>query len=152
MVERILAKVEVASSRLVSRSRSSLVVASKRATRKRKREVSTSLFFRRPNRAEHARSVAAMVRFRRRGSKAAMQRTANPSRWVRLPPAPPDFSRRIPRRLAGVLAAVTVATALGGCGVIALPCRVASAGLKAIPVVGHVAAVPTDVCAKVIDP
>ncbi len=43
-------------------------------------------------------------------------------------------------------------SALGGCGVLALPCRVASAGLKAVPVVGHVAAVPTDVCAKVIDP
>ena len=44
------------------------------------------------------------------------------------------------------------ASALGGCGVVALPCRVASAGLKAIPVVGHAAAVPTDVCAAVIDP
>jgi hypothetical protein len=37
------------------------------------------------------------------------------------------------------------------CGVMAAPCRVASAGLKMIPVVGGVAAVPTDTCAAVID-
>ena len=42
--------------------------------------------------------------------------------------------------------------ALGGCGVVALPCRVASAGLKAVPVVGHPAAAPTDACAATIDP
>ena len=30
--------------------------------------------------------------------------------------------------------------------------RVASAGIKMIPVIGHAAAVPTDVCAGVIDP
>lgn len=40
---------------------------------------------------------------------------------------------------------------LGGCGLAAAPCRVASAGLKIVPVVGHVAAVPTDTCAAVID-
>lgn len=34
----------------------------------------------------------------------------------------------------------------------AAPCRVASAGLKIIPVVGHVAAAPTDACATAIDP
>jgi hypothetical protein len=39
-----------------------------------------------------------------------------------------------------------------GCGVMAAPCRIASAGIKMVPVVGHVAAVPTDVCAEVIDP
>ncbi|MCE1163297.1 DUF6726 family protein [Thiomonas intermedia] len=43
-------------------------------------------------------------------------------------------------------------SALSGCGVVAAPCRVASAGLKMVPVVGHVAAAPTDVCADVIDP
>ncbi|WP_051849189.1 DUF6726 family protein [Thiomonas sp. FB-Cd] len=49
--------------------------------------------------------------------------------------------------------AVLMATAaLSGCGVMAAPCRVASAGIKMIPVVGHVAAAPTDVCAAVIDP
>lgn len=41
---------------------------------------------------------------------------------------------------------------LGGCGVAAAPCRVASAGLKMVPLVGHVAAAPTDACADVIDP
>ncbi|MGF6966805.1 hypothetical protein OKW43_003833 [Paraburkholderia sp. WC7.3g] len=30
--------------------------------------------------------------------------------------------------------------------------RVASAGLKIVPIVGHVAAAPTDACADVIDP
>lgn len=44
------------------------------------------------------------------------------------------------------------ALTLSGCGVVAAPCRVASAGLKMIPVIGHVAAAPTDVCAGVIDP
>lgn len=41
---------------------------------------------------------------------------------------------------------------LGGCGLFAAPCRVASAGLKIVPVVGHVAAAPTDACANAIDP
>jgi hypothetical protein len=41
---------------------------------------------------------------------------------------------------------------LAGCGVAAAPCRVASAGLKMIPLVGHAAAVPTDSCAEAIDP
>jgi hypothetical protein len=52
-----------------------------------------------------------------------------------------------------VLAAL-VAASLGvsGCGLAAAPCRVASAGLKIVPIVGHVAAAPTDACAEVIDP
>ncbi|TWG88679.1 hypothetical protein L602_001100001110 [Cupriavidus gilardii J11] len=41
--------------------------------------------------------------------------------------------------------------ALGGCGLLAAPCRVASAGLKIVPVVGDVAALPTDACAEIID-
>lgn len=41
---------------------------------------------------------------------------------------------------------------LAGCGAVAAPCRVGSAGLKAVPLVGHVAAAPTDACAGVIDP
>jgi hypothetical protein len=44
------------------------------------------------------------------------------------------------------------ALALSGCGVIAAPCRIGSAGLKAVPLVGHVAAAPTDACADTIDP
>jgi len=41
---------------------------------------------------------------------------------------------------------------LGGCGVLAAPCRIASAVIKMVPVIGHPAAVPTDTCAAVIDP
>ena len=41
---------------------------------------------------------------------------------------------------------------LAGCGAVAAPCRVASAGLKIVPLVGHAAATPTDACAEVIDP
>lgn len=45
-----------------------------------------------------------------------------------------------------------LAAGLGGCGLAAAPCRIASAGLKIVPVVGHAAAAPTDACADVIDP
>jgi hypothetical protein len=44
------------------------------------------------------------------------------------------------------------ALALSGCGVVAAPCRIGSAGLKAVPLVGHIAAAPTDACADAIDP
>ncbi len=40
---------------------------------------------------------------------------------------------------------------LSGCGVAAAPCRVASAGLEMIPLIGGLAAAPTDGCAAVID-
>ena len=40
---------------------------------------------------------------------------------------------------------------LSGCGLVAAPCRVASAALKIVPVVGHAAAAPTDACADIID-
>jgi len=40
---------------------------------------------------------------------------------------------------------------LSGCELAAAPCRVASAALKIVPVVGHVAAAPTDACADIID-
>jgi hypothetical protein len=59
--------------------------------------------------------------------------------------------RIFPTRLR--LAAVFLACAvLSGCGVVAAPCRVVSAGLKIIPLVGHAAATPTDACATAIDP
>ncbi len=51
-----------------------------------------------------------------------------------------------------ILIAAPIITAVAGCGVVAAPCRIVSAGLKMVPVVGHVAAVPTDACAAVIDP
>ena len=41
---------------------------------------------------------------------------------------------------------------LSGCGLFAAPCRVGSAVIKIIPVVGHPAAAPTDACASAIDP
>jgi hypothetical protein len=47
---------------------------------------------------------------------------------------------------------LAMAVALSGCGLVAAPCRVTSAGLKIVPVVGQVAAAPTDACANVIDP
>jgi hypothetical protein len=51
------------------------------------------------------------------------------------------------------LAALFLAcAALSGCGVVAAPCRVVSAGLKIVPLVGHAAATPTDACAEAIDP
>lgn len=40
---------------------------------------------------------------------------------------------------------------LSDCGLAAAPCRVTSAVLKIVPVVGHVAAAPTDACADIID-
>ena len=49
-------------------------------------------------------------------------------------------------------AAIATLALLGGCGVAAAPCRVSSAALKMVPLVGHVAATPTDACADVIDP
>lgn len=41
---------------------------------------------------------------------------------------------------------------LSGCGVLAAPCRLGSAVIKMVPVVGHTAALPTDACAAMIDP
>lgn len=42
--------------------------------------------------------------------------------------------------------------ALGGCAVAAIPCKVGSAVLDAVPVVGGTAATATDACATAIDP
>ncbi|AWU99580.1 hypothetical protein FPJ27_32030 [Burkholderia sp. MS455] len=55
-------------------------------------------------------------------------------------------------RIGKLGAALALAASLAGCGLAAAPCRVASAGLKIVPLVGHVAAAPTDACADVIDP
>lgn len=52
-------------------------------------------------------------------------------------------------RIAAVLLLPAV---LGGCGVLAAPCRIGSAVIKMVPVVGKAAALPTDACAAVIDP
>ena len=50
------------------------------------------------------------------------------------------------------LAALALLLALSGCGLFAAPCRIASAGIKIVPLVGHVAAAPTDACGNAIDP
>ncbi len=42
--------------------------------------------------------------------------------------------------------------ALSGCGLFAAPCRVTSAAIDIVPVVGHAAATPTNACAAAIDP
>ena len=55
------------------------------------------------------------------------------------------------RRWWAVFAILPFVTSLSGCGLMAAPCRVASAGLKMVPLVGHVAAAPTDACADIID-
>ncbi|HLZ67972.1 MAG TPA: DUF6726 family protein [Aliidongia sp.] len=51
-----------------------------------------------------------------------------------------------------LLAALGAVLLLAGCGAAAAPCRIGSAVLDIIPVVGHVAAAPTDACASAIDP
>jgi hypothetical protein len=51
-----------------------------------------------------------------------------------------------------IAAVLLVPAVLSGCGVLAAPCRVGSAVIKMVPVVGHAAALPTDACAAVIDP
>ena len=56
------------------------------------------------------------------------------------------------RCFAPLVAILGLACLLGGCGVAAAPCRVGSAVLDMVPLVGHIAAAPTDTCANVIDP
>lgn len=47
---------------------------------------------------------------------------------------------------------LAILAAVSGCGVVAAPCRVGSAALDMVPLIGHAAATPTDACAEVIDP
>ncbi|WP_373322175.1 DUF6726 family protein [Paraburkholderia adhaesiva] len=49
------------------------------------------------------------------------------------------------------IALAFVTMPLDGCAVAAFPCRIASATLKIVPVVGHATAVPFDACAAAID-
>ena len=60
--------------------------------------------------------------------------------------------RFLPDNLSRLLAPILLAASLSGCGLAAAPCRVISAVVKVIPVVGHEAAVPTDACAAALDP
>ncbi len=50
-----------------------------------------------------------------------------------------------------MIRAILLLLLLSGCGLAAAPCRVGSAALRIIPVVGGVAAAPTDGCAAIID-
>jgi hypothetical protein len=50
------------------------------------------------------------------------------------------------------MAFILIAFTLAGCGAAAAPCRVTSAALDIIPLVGHLAAAPTDACATAVDP
>ena len=59
---------------------------------------------------------------------------------------------RITKQMLCRAAVLLLPAALGGCGLVAAPCRVTSAVLDAVPLVGHAAAVPTDACAEAIDP
>jgi hypothetical protein len=59
---------------------------------------------------------------------------------------------RITMKLPPILLLIIAAATLSGCGLFAAPCRITSAGLKIVPLVGQVAAAPTDACANVIDP
>ncbi|KXU89163.1 hypothetical protein CI15_08945 [Paraburkholderia monticola] len=63
-----------------------------------------------------------------------------------------NFWRGVPGRVGALGVVFALCAGISGCGLAAAPCRVASAGLKIVPVVGHVAAAPTDACANVIDP
>ncbi|CAG9270755.1 Putative lipoprotein [Paraburkholderia caribensis] len=60
-------------------------------------------------------------------------------------------ARRAATRLAMWSAVGAAVLPLDGCAVAALPCRLTSATLKILPVVGHVAATPFDACAAAID-
>lgn len=67
---------------------------------------------------------------------------------------PPRTRMRLPShcvRAVSAIALACLALPLEGCAVAAFPCRIASATLKIVPVVGHTAAVPFDGCAAAID-
>ncbi len=62
------------------------------------------------------------------------------------------FVKRLSGRSLLLVQFLLFSVILAGCGAAAAPCRVASAGIKIIPVVGGVASAPTDACADVVDP
>jgi hypothetical protein len=66
----------------------------------------------------------------------------------------PRNRMRLPAHCVRVTAAIALACLalpLEGCAAAAFPCRIASATLKIVPLVGHPAAVPFDACAAAID-
>lgn len=87
-----------------------------------------------------------------RGSTPGSTSGSTPRRTHHHVPRAARMLRLAGRALACVALGFGLAAGLGGCGLAAAPCRIASAGLKIVPVVGHAAAAPTDACADVIDP
>nr|WP_141118777.1 DUF6726 family protein [Pandoraea sp. PE-S2R-1] len=80
----------------------------------------------------------------------------NPSLLSAVPSADDARAKSTPaprnlRRWWALFAVLPFVTSVAGCGLVAAPCRVASAGLKIVPGVGGVLAAPTDACAAVID-
>jgi uncharacterized protein DUF6726 len=65
--------------------------------------------------------------------------------------AQPAFAEQMTEPITRAIAVLALLH-LAGCGVVAAPCRVTSAVLDMVPLVGHVAATPTDACAAAIDP
>ena len=63
-----------------------------------------------------------------------------------------DSTERSARRAKALAASLLLLPMLSGCGVVAAPCRVSSALIDMVPLVGHPLAAPTDTCADVIDP
>lgn len=63
-----------------------------------------------------------------------------------------DSNARSARQIKPLAASILLLPALSACGVVAAPCRVSSALIDMVPVVGHPLATPTDTCADVIDP
>jgi hypothetical protein len=62
-----------------------------------------------------------------------------------------NLSRAMPAVLLALAAGLGLAAGLAGCGVVAAPVRVTSAGAKIVPVAGDVVAAPLDVTADAID-
>lgn len=50
-----------------------------------------------------------------------------------------------------IIAVLLACFMLSGCGLVAFPCRLTSAVVKIVPVVGHPVAAPLDACAEAID-
>ncbi len=80
--------------------------------------------------------------------------TTSPLRETPAQRAPMCLTPRLSTHLARATSAIALACLalpLDGCAVAAFPCRVASATLKIVPLVGHPAAVPFDACAAAVD-
>jgi hypothetical protein len=62
-----------------------------------------------------------------------------------------SLSQKFSRAPLRLLVMLAVGVTMSGCGLVALPCRVSSAVVKVVPLVGHPAAAPLDACADIID-